>query len=330
MELSYCVVNTNGRELLLECLRVDPRDPSGGHRARNPGPRQRLGRRIGGGGEGTDFPRFASIRRERRAGLAENNSLIMGEARGDFCLLLNEDSELLDGAVRELLDALRGDRGAAVAGAQLVDPDGEPIPCAWRFPEPGDGACAGAPPPPAPRHPEPRRRRPAAGGGLDPVVHDAGPPRGRRQRRLSGHGLLRLLGGGGLPEAHARRRLANPPRAARPRDPPRAARHRPLRRAAAAGSCSFTAAATSTCRSTIRRPWCCLSRLLWSASYVPRALAAIFMRGQDPGTYWLHARQALRPAQRRGHARGGRRVQPPPTRRGGQVPERSSSRAAAS
>ena len=74
----------------------------------------------------------------------------MREASGEFCLLLNEDSELLDGAVRALLEALGADRGAAVAGAQLLDPDGEPIPCAWRFPEPGDGACPGALPAPPP------------------------------------------------------------------------------------------------------------------------------------------------------------------------------------
>ena len=40
------------------------------------------------------------IARDRRAGLAENNSLLLREARGRFCLLLNEDSELLDGRRR--------------------------------------------------------------------------------------------------------------------------------------------------------------------------------------------------------------------------------------
>jgi GT2 family glycosyltransferase len=36
--------------------------------------------------------------------------------------------------VQALLDALRHDEGAACAGAQLLDPDGTPQPCAWRFP----------------------------------------------------------------------------------------------------------------------------------------------------------------------------------------------------
>jgi GT2 family glycosyltransferase len=72
---------------------------------------------------------------DRRSGKADNDSLLMREARGRYCLLLNEDSELRDGAVRALLDALEADRGAAVAGAQLLDSDGRPVPCAWRLPD---------------------------------------------------------------------------------------------------------------------------------------------------------------------------------------------------
>ncbi len=37
------------------------------------------------------------------------------------------------------------------------------------------------------------------------------------------------------------------------------------------------------------------SRLLWSLSYVPRALIAALHPSQSAGRYWLHARQALRP-----------------------------------
>ena len=37
---------------------------------------------------------------ERRAGKAENDSTLMREAQGRYCLLLNEDSELRPGAAR--------------------------------------------------------------------------------------------------------------------------------------------------------------------------------------------------------------------------------------
>jgi N-acetylglucosaminyl-diphospho-decaprenol L-rhamnosyltransferase len=74
---------------------------------------------------------------ERRTGKAENDTLLLRESRGGFCLLLNEDSLLLDGAARALLDALERDPGAAAAGAQLLTSSGEPTACAWRLPDAG-------------------------------------------------------------------------------------------------------------------------------------------------------------------------------------------------
>ena len=72
---------------------------------------------------------------ERRTGKADNDSLLLREARGRYCLLLNEDSELQEGAVRALLDALEADPAAAVGSAQLLTSAGESTPCAWRLPD---------------------------------------------------------------------------------------------------------------------------------------------------------------------------------------------------
>ncbi len=72
---------------------------------------------------------------ERREGKADNDSRLLAAARGRYCLLLNEDSELHEGAARALLDALEADPGAAAAGAQLLTSEGEPTACAWRLPD---------------------------------------------------------------------------------------------------------------------------------------------------------------------------------------------------
>jgi GT2 family glycosyltransferase len=72
---------------------------------------------------------------ERRTGKADNDSLLLREARGRYCLLLNEDSELREGAARALLDALEADPAAAAAGARLLTSEGEPTACAWRLPD---------------------------------------------------------------------------------------------------------------------------------------------------------------------------------------------------
>lgn len=140
--LSYCVVNTNGREDLLACLAAIERTHPVGveheilvlDNASSDGSAKAV-RALGGG--------IRLIELERRAGKAENDSTLMREARGRYCLLLNEDSELQPGATQALIAALDADPGAGAGGAQLLDSDGVPVPCAWRFPGVG-AALAGA------------------------------------------------------------------------------------------------------------------------------------------------------------------------------------------
>jgi GT2 family glycosyltransferase len=131
--LSYCVVNTNGRALLLECLAaIERTHPAGVERevlvldnASDDGSAKAV-RELGGD------VRLLAL--ERRAGKAENDSTLMREANGRYCLLLNEDSELRPGAAEALVAALDADPEAAAAGARLLDPEGRPVPSAWRFP----------------------------------------------------------------------------------------------------------------------------------------------------------------------------------------------------
>ena len=59
------------------------------------------------------YPAARLIALERRGGKAANDTRLLREARGTFCLLLNEDTELREGATRALLDAVVGDPRAA-------------------------------------------------------------------------------------------------------------------------------------------------------------------------------------------------------------------------
>ncbi len=140
--LSYCIVNTNGREDLMACLDAIVRThPTGVEReilvldnASEDGSADAVRGRA-------DDIRLIAL--ERRAGKAENDSALLKEARGRYCLLLNEDSELRPGATSALIAALDADARAGAAGAQLLNSDGNPVPCAWRFPGVGT-ALAGA------------------------------------------------------------------------------------------------------------------------------------------------------------------------------------------
>ena len=134
--LSYCIVNTNGREYLLACLEAIERTrPPEVERevlvldnASADGSAEAV-RALGGG--------IRLIALGQRAGKAENDSTLMRAARGKYCLLLNEDSELRAGAVAALLEALDDDPRAGAAGARLLDTAGRAVPCAWRFPAVG-------------------------------------------------------------------------------------------------------------------------------------------------------------------------------------------------
>ena len=135
MRLSYCVVNTNGRDFLLACLEAIERTHPGGidhevlvlDNASDDGSVEAIR-----GRQWRSEPRLIEL--GARAGKAANDSTLLREARGELCLLLNEDSELQPGATSALIGALDADPGAAVAGAQLLDPGGGPQPCAWRLP----------------------------------------------------------------------------------------------------------------------------------------------------------------------------------------------------
>lgn len=148
--LSYCVVNTDGREHLLACLTaIERHHPAGVEgeilvldNASRDGSVKAVGIWDGRRTERRAGP-LRLLALKRRAGKAENDSTLMREARGGYCLLLNEDSELRAGAAAALIAALEADPRAGAAGAQLLDPRGRPVPCAWRFPGVGT-ALAGA------------------------------------------------------------------------------------------------------------------------------------------------------------------------------------------
>lgn len=135
IELSYCIVNTSQRQLLLRGLDAIARE-----RASLPFATETLvldnGSRDGSAQAAHAHPTVDElIALDHRRGKAANDSELLRRARGRFAMLLNEDSELQPGATLALHGALAADPRAACAGAQLLQPDGVAQPCAWRFPD---------------------------------------------------------------------------------------------------------------------------------------------------------------------------------------------------
>jgi N-acetylglucosaminyl-diphospho-decaprenol L-rhamnosyltransferase len=136
IELTYCVVNTSQRELMLRGLDAIARE-----RATLPFASEVLvldnGSRDGSAQAAREHPTVdETIAIEERRSKALNDSELLRRARGRYALLLNEDSELLPGATLALHDALERRPGAACAGAALRRPDGAAQASAWRFPTP--------------------------------------------------------------------------------------------------------------------------------------------------------------------------------------------------
>jgi len=297
VRLSYCIVNTSGREDLLACLdAIRDVHPHGLEaevlvcdNASDDGSADAVRAWIGAaGGFGA---RVRLIARDRRAGKAENDTLLLREARGELCLLLNEDSELRRGAVEALTAALEADPAAAAAGARLLAPDGSPLACAWRLPGLG-ASLAGA----LFLHRRlitqshgsqtrevgwvqsaamlVRREAAAEAGYLDPsfFVYSDETDLCKSLRDLGWRILF-------VPNAYA-------------------VHHEQLATDRSAGSrrvTEFHRGKDTYMRKHHGRGAAWIARVLSAWSYLPRAAAAMVLPGHDPGWYWLHARRAVRP-----------------------------------
>ena len=289
MLLSYCVVNTNGREHLLACLDAIERTRPGGlesevlvlDNASDDGSADAV--------RGREGVRLIAL--ERRAGKGENDSRLLREASGRYCLLLNEDAELQDGAVPALLDALEADPRAGAAGAQLLTSSGEPTACAWRLPGIGWALAAAV-----------FLQRPYAVESTGEQTKEVGWVQSsamlvRREaaeqvdfldpdffiysdetdfcKRLGDAGWRTLY----VPSARAvhHDQLSTDPSAMRRRIVEfHRGRDRYLRK---------------HCSAATRYAW----RPLWAWFYAVRALVALVKPGDDPRRYLTHARQALMP-----------------------------------
>jgi N-acetylglucosaminyl-diphospho-decaprenol L-rhamnosyltransferase len=143
VEVTYCVVNTSQRELLLRGL-----DAIACERSALPFVTEAIvldnGSRDGSAEAARAHPAVdETIAVEERRGKGLNDSELLRRAKGRYALLLNEDSELMPGATLALYEALQKRPDAACAGAALRRPEhptghapGRPQASAWRFPTP--------------------------------------------------------------------------------------------------------------------------------------------------------------------------------------------------
>jgi N-acetylglucosaminyl-diphospho-decaprenol L-rhamnosyltransferase len=288
--VSYCVVNTNGREFLLACLdaieRTTPSDLE--HEilvldnASDDGSADAV--------RGLDRD-IRLIALDRRAGKAANDTRLLQEARGEFCLLLNEDSELQPGAVAALLGALQGNRDAAAAGAQLLSPDGGEVPCAWRLPS-AETALAGA------FFMHRRVTVESGGGGTRPVGWVQSSAMLVRREAAEHVGWLDPGFFVYSDETDFCKRLWDAGWKVLYVPTARAVHHDQMAQDDAGAErriVEYHRNQDRYLRKHLGRVEAFLMRPLLAWPHLVRAAAAVFLPGHSPRRYWMHARQALLP-----------------------------------
>lgn len=81
-----------------------------------------------------DFPAVQLIRNSENRGFAAANNQGISRACGDYMLLLNSDTEVLDGAIQKTVEFMERHPDASVVGCRLLNRDGTLQPSCRSFP----------------------------------------------------------------------------------------------------------------------------------------------------------------------------------------------------
>ena len=122
MDLSITVVNSDGKKLTLECLEsiyknakgfslevilVDNYSSDGSVAAIK-----------------QQYPQVRLIESKERKGFTANQNMAIRAAKGAYILVLNNDTIILNDALKQMLDFMKATPDAGATGCQLLNPDG--------------------------------------------------------------------------------------------------------------------------------------------------------------------------------------------------------------
>lgn len=146
VDLSVVVVSWNVRDLLRRCLQsvvqspgLELDYPGGGERAA-PGRRLEVVVVDNGSGDGSpemvrdEFPGVRLVANQENRGFTAANNQGLALSRGCWLLLLNPDTEVVDGALATMVEYMEGHPRVGVLGPRLRYPDGSQQSSRRRFP----------------------------------------------------------------------------------------------------------------------------------------------------------------------------------------------------
>jgi GT2 family glycosyltransferase len=134
IDITISIINTNNRELTLQCLQ-SIFETAGDLKLEifvvNNGCEDRSAESIQ-----ALFPQVRLIENSTKLGFSTNNNMVFERASGRYLMLLNDDTIVQPGAFGELVEFLDQHPEAAVAGANLFNPDNSWQLCYGREPNP--------------------------------------------------------------------------------------------------------------------------------------------------------------------------------------------------
>jgi len=82
----------------------------------------------------TDFPQVTLIANQVNLGFATGNNQAIKRAKGEYILLLNPDTEIIDSALQKSVNFFKETKGVGILGCQILNPDKTIQPSVRRFP----------------------------------------------------------------------------------------------------------------------------------------------------------------------------------------------------
>lgn len=80
------------------------------------------------------YPEVCLIKNQRNRGVAPARNQGLRLCRGDYILILDDDTEIINGAIDQMINFMNVNLNVGVCGPQLTEQNGTPLPSCKRFP----------------------------------------------------------------------------------------------------------------------------------------------------------------------------------------------------
>lgn len=122
VDLTISIVTANNKELILDCLKSIYEDTNGLS--------TEIYVVINASSDDSEeairksFPEVRLIVNEKKLGFTHNHNIVIRRSTGKYVLVLNDDTVILDGALKKMVDFMESSADVGILGPKILNPDG--------------------------------------------------------------------------------------------------------------------------------------------------------------------------------------------------------------